>query len=138
GKGNLELVGPNNEQQEQEEDEQQEQDEGGRQVQRYNARLSPGDVVVIPAGHPVAVSASSDLSLLGFGINAENNQRNFLAGEEDNVINQIQKPVKELTFPGSAQEVDRLIRNQKQSYFANARPQQRRGQILSSILGAFY
>ncbi|XP_045832110.1 provicilin-like [Trifolium pratense] len=138
GKGNLELVGPNNEQQEQEEDEQQEQDEEGRQVQRYNARLSPGDVVVIPAGHPVAVSASSDLSLLGFGINAENNQRNFLAGEEDNVINQIQKPVKELTFPGSAQEVDRLIRNQKQSYFANARPQQRRGQILSSILGAFY
>jgi hypothetical protein len=51
--------------------------------------------------------------------------------------------VKELAFPGSAQEVDRLLKNQKQSYFANAQPQQReeeskrkRGHI-SSILGAF-
>ncbi|KAK2404808.1 vicilin seed storage protein [Trifolium repens] len=142
GKGNLELVGLNNEQQEQEEDE-EEQQEQNKRVQRYRARLSQGDVVVIPAGHPIAVKASSDLYLLGFGINAENNQRNFLAGEEDNVINQIERPVKELSFPGSAQEVDRLIKNQKQSYFANAQPQQRdegkqrRVQILSSILGAF-
>jgi uncharacterized protein YjlB len=79
GKGNLELVGLNNEQQEQEEDE-EEQQEQNKRVQRYRARLSQGDVVVIPAGHPIAVKASSDLYLLGFGINAENNQRNFLAG----------------------------------------------------------
>ena len=41
------------------------------------------------------------------------------------MISQIQKPVKDLTFPGSAQEVDRLLENQKQSYFADAQPQQR-------------
>ncbi|GAU48562.1 hypothetical protein TSUD_182100 [Trifolium subterraneum] len=97
----------------------------------------------IPTSHPVAVSASSNLYLVGFGINAENNQRNFLAGEEDNVISQIHRSVKELAFPGSAQQVDRLLKNQKQSYFANAQPQQReeesqrkRGHI-SSILEGF-
>ena len=94
-------------------------------MQNYKAKLSSGDVFVIPAGHPVAVKASSNLDLLGFGINAENNQRNFLAGDEDNVISQIQRPVKELAFPGSAQEVDRILENQKQSHFADAQPQQR-------------
>jgi hypothetical protein len=87
GKGHLELVGHKSEQQEQREDEdeheQREQDEEkvrNIEVQRYNTRLSPGDVVIIPAGHPVAINASSNLNFLGFGLNAENNQRNFLAG----------------------------------------------------------
>ncbi|KAK2415593.1 vicilin seed storage protein [Trifolium repens] len=149
GKGEFELVGQRNENQQgqreedQREEEEERQERSKSQVQRYRARLSPGDVFVIPAGHPIAVSASSNLYLVGFGINAENNQRNFLAGEEDNVLRQIHRQVKELAFPGSAQEVDRLLKNQKQSYFANAQPQQReeesqrkRGPI-SSILGAF-
>lgn len=86
GKGNLELVGLREQQQgvQQEEGEEQyeeqEEEEGNRQVQRYNASLSEGDIFVIPAGYPVSVNASSNLRLLGFGINAENNQRNFLAG----------------------------------------------------------
>ncbi|CAL5205273.1 unnamed protein product [Lathyrus oleraceus] len=148
GKGDFELVGQRNENQqglreEDDEEEEQREEETKKQVQSYKAKLTPGDVFVIPAGHPVAVRASSNLNLLGFGINAENNQRNFLAGEEDNVISQIQKPVKDLTFPGSAQEVDRLLENQKQSYFANAQPQQRETRSqeikehLYSILGAF-
>lgn len=78
GKGHLELVGHKSEQQEQRE--QDEKELRNPEVQRYNARLSPGDVVIIPAGHPVAINASSNLNFLGFGINAENNQRNFLAG----------------------------------------------------------
>lgn len=59
------------------------------------------------------------------------------------MISQIQRPVKELAFPGSAREVDRLLENQKQSHFANARPQQREREDqeirdrLSSILDAF-
>ncbi|CAI8596319.1 unnamed protein product [Vicia faba] len=95
------------------------------------------------AGHPVAIKASSNLNLVGFDINAENNQRYFLAGEEDNVISQIHKPVKELAFPGSTQEVDMLLENQKQSHFTNAQPQEReRGNQeikdhLYSILGSF-
>lgn len=81
GKGELELVGLRNPQQEQEEEEEEEEEESSSpEVHRYRARLSPGDVFVIPSSHPVAVNASSDLYLLGFGINAENNQRNFLAG----------------------------------------------------------
>jgi len=59
------------------------------------------------------------------------------------VISQIQRPVKELAFPGSAQDVERLLKNQRESYFANAQPQQReegsqrKREIISSILGAF-
>lgn len=60
------------------------------------------------------------------------------------MISQIHRPVKELAFPGSVQEVERLIKNQKQSHFASAQPQereeesQRRRGPLSSILEAFY
>ncbi|XP_058739963.1 provicilin-like [Vicia villosa] len=130
GKGDFELVGQRNENQKEkreegDEEERQEEEEISKQVQRYKARFSPGDVFVIPSGHPVAINASSNLNLIGFGINAENNERYFLAGEEDNVISQIQRPVKELAFPGSSREVDRLLKNQKQSYFANAQPLQR-------------
>ncbi|XP_058739964.1 provicilin-like [Vicia villosa] len=129
GKGDFELVGQRNENQENreedDEEEKQQEEEISKQVQRYRARFSQGDVFVIPAGHPIAINASSNLNLIGFGINAENNERYFLAGEENNVISQIQRPVKELVFPGSSREVDRLLTNQKQSYFANAQPLQR-------------
>nr|P08438.1 RecName: Full=Vicilin; Flags: Precursor [Vicia faba]AFH56916.1 vicilin [Vicia faba]CAA68559.1 vicilin [Vicia faba var. minor] len=148
GKGDFELVGQRNENQqglreEYDEEKEQGEEEIRKQVQNYKAKLSPGDVLVIPAGYPVAIKASSNLNLVGFGINAENNQRYFLAGEEDNVISQIHKPVKELAFPGSAQEVDTLLENQKQSHFANAQPREReRGSQeikdhLYSILGSF-
>jgi hypothetical protein len=85
GKGDFELVGQRNENQqeqrkEDDEEEEQGEEEINKQVQNYKAKLSSGDVFVILAGHPVAVKASSNLDLLGFGINAENNQRNFLAG----------------------------------------------------------
>nr|prf convicilin [Pisum sativum] len=139
GKGNLELLGLKDEQQERED-----RKERNNEVQRYEARLSPGDVVIIPAGHPVAITASSNLNLLAFGINAENNERNFLSGSDDNVISQIENPVKELTFPRSVQEINRLIKNQKQSHFANAEPEQKeqgsqgKRSPLSSILGTFY
>ncbi|CAI8596315.1 unnamed protein product [Vicia faba] len=148
GKGDFELVSQRNENQqglreEYDEEKEQGEEEIRKQVQNYKAKLSPGDVLVIPAGYPVAIKASSNLNLVGFGINAENNQRYFLAGEEDNVISQIHKPVKELAFPRSAQEVDTLLENQKQSHFANAQPQEReRGSQeikdhLYSILGSF-
>ncbi|KAL5078171.1 hypothetical protein RYX36_017155 [Vicia faba] len=148
GNGDFELVGQRNENQqgqrkEDDEEEEQGEEEINKQVKNYKAKLSRGDVFVIPAGYPVAIKASSNLDLLGFGINAKNNQRNFLAGEEDNVVIQIHQPVKELVFPGSAQEVDRLLENQKQSHFANAQPQHKeRGSretrdSLYSILDAF-
>ncbi|CAI8596044.1 unnamed protein product [Vicia faba] len=144
----FELVGQRNENQqgqrkEDDEEEEQGEEEINKQVKNYKAKLSREDVFVIPAGHPVAIKASSNLDLLGFGINAKNNQRNFLAGGEDNVIGQIHQPVKELVFPGSVQEIDRLLENQKQSHFANAQPEHRERGIhetrdpLYSILDAF-
>ncbi|KAL5078168.1 hypothetical protein RYX36_017152 [Vicia faba] len=148
GNGDFELVGQRNENQqgqrkEDDEEEEQGEEEINKQVKNYKAKLSRGDVFVIPAGYPIAIKASSNLDLLGFGINAKDNQRNFLAGGDDNVISQIHQSVKELVFPGSAQKVDRLLENQKQSHFANAQPQHReRGSHetrdpLYSILDAF-
>ncbi|KAL5078169.1 hypothetical protein RYX36_017153 [Vicia faba] len=67
---------------EDDEEEEQGEEEINKQVKNYKAKLSRGDIFVIPAGHPVAVKASSNLDLLGFGINAKNNQRNFLATEK--------------------------------------------------------
>jgi len=79
GEANIELVGLR-EQQQQQQQEQQEEQEERLEVQRYRAELSENDVLVIPAAYPVAINAISDLNFFAFGINAENNQRNFLAG----------------------------------------------------------
>ncbi|OIV89556.1 hypothetical protein TanjilG_19233 [Lupinus angustifolius] len=114
GEGNYELVGIR--------DQQQQQDE--QEVRRYNGKLTEGDIFVIPTSHPISISTSSNIRLLGFGINAYENQRNFLVGSKENVIRQLDREVKELTFPGSAEDIERLIKNQQQSYFANAQPQQ--------------
>lgn len=81
GRGEFELVAQRQQQQQRRNEEEEEEEEQPRiEAQRFRARLSPGDVVVIPAGHPVAINASSDLNFIAFGINAENNQRHFLAG----------------------------------------------------------
>ncbi|TKY51178.1 Beta-conglycinin, alpha' chain [Spatholobus suberectus] len=135
GEATIELVGLS---------EHQQQEEGTGEVRRYRAELVQDDAFTIPSASPVVVNATSNLNLFAFGINAENNERNFLAGEKDNVIRQIHRQVKELAFPGSAQDVEKLINNQKECHFADAQPQQKeegkkeRKGPLSSILGAFY
>ena len=44
------------------------------------------------------------------------------------MVSQIQRQVKELAFPaGSARDVEKLIKNKKKSYFADAQPQQKKG-----------
>ncbi|XP_020233570.1 beta-conglycinin beta subunit 1 [Cajanus cajan] len=114
-----------------------------KQPLRFRAELSEGDIFAIPAAFPVVLNATSNFNFLAFGINAENNERNFLAGEKDNVISQIQRQVMELAFPGSAQDVENLLKNQKESFFVDAQPQQkdegRKGKHgpFSSILGTF-
>lgn len=79
GTGSFEMACP----QEYQDRREQEEEESGGQYHRVTARLSRGDTFIVPAGHPVAVIASQneDLRLIGFGVNAENNQRNFLAGK---------------------------------------------------------
>ena len=59
------------------------------------------------------------------------------------MISQIHRQVKEFAFPVSGQEVERLIKNQRESHFVSAQPRQReeegkgRRDPLSSILEAF-
>ncbi|XP_014492536.1 beta-conglycinin, beta chain-like [Vigna radiata var. radiata] len=113
GEANLELVG----QREQEQEESWE-------VQRYRAELSEDDVFIIPATYPVAINATSNLNFFAFGINAENNQRNFLAGERDNVISEIPTEVLDVTFPASGEKVVKLVKKQSESYFVDAQSEQ--------------
>ncbi|XP_020226628.1 beta-conglycinin beta subunit 1 [Cajanus cajan] len=135
GKAHVELVGLS---------EQQMQQEKTLEVHRYVAELSENDIFVIPAAYPVVINATSNLNFLAFGINAKNNQRNFLAGAKDNIISQIHRQVKDLAFQGSAQDVEKLLENQRESCFVNAQPHQKeegkRGRKgpLSPILGALY
>lgn len=53
------------------------------EYQRISARFSVGDVFIIPAGHPISIvsSGNEDLQLLGIGVNALHNHKNFLAGK---------------------------------------------------------
>nr|AAZ06661.1 seed storage protein B [Vigna luteola] len=123
GEANIELVGPR--------EQQQQQQEESWQVQRYAAELSEDDVFVIPAAYPVAINATSNLNFFVFGINGENNQRNFLAGEKDNVMSEIPTEVLDVTFPASGEKVEKLIKKQSQSHFVDAQPdEQEKGRFV--------
>nr|P10562.1 RecName: Full=Canavalin; Flags: Precursor [Canavalia gladiata]CAA29910.1 unnamed protein product [Canavalia gladiata] len=113
GRAEVELVGL---------EQQQQQGLESMQLRRYAATLSEGDILVIPSSFPVALKAASDLNMVGIGVNAENNERNFLAGNKENVIRQIPRQVSDLTFPGSGEEVEELLENQKESYFVDGQP----------------
>lgn len=69
---------------------QEDQGEQSGMYTKVSGKLSLGDVFVVPAGRPVVfVSRNNDegnnqnqnLRIVGFGINAPNNIRNFLAGK---------------------------------------------------------
>ncbi|KAK8467459.1 hypothetical protein PHAVU_007G059750 [Phaseolus vulgaris] len=120
GEAHVELVGP----------------KGNKETleyESYRAELSKDDVFVIPAAYPVAIKATSNVNFTGFGINANNNNRNLLAGKTDNVISSIGraldgKDVLGLTFSGSGDEVMKLINKQSGSYFVDAHHHQQEQQ----------
>lgn len=93
GSGRIEMACPHLASQSQMGEEEQEQGEqegelSGRSM-KVTADISEGDVFIIPAGHPIAIVAQNNnnvhqnqpLKMLGFGINAQNNKRNFIAGK---------------------------------------------------------
>nr|AHW49423.1 alpha-phaseolin [Phaseolus vulgaris] len=120
GEAHVELVGP----------------KGNKETlefESYRAELSKDDVFVIPAAYPVAIKATSNVNFTGFGINANNNNRNLLAGKTDNVISSIGraldgKDVLGLTFSGSGEEVMKLINKQSGSYFVDGHHHQQEQQ----------
>lgn len=137
GNGHFEMACPHISSQRQQRGGEEEEEEMG-QYEKVRARISPGDVFVIPADHPVAIvpSQNQNLRIVGFGVNAQNNQRNFLAGK-DNVMNQVETEAKELAFNVEGQEADRIFNNQKQSYFVPQHGQREEGSRrhpLNSIL----
>ncbi|KAG6582312.1 Vicilin-like antimicrobial peptides 2-1, partial [Cucurbita argyrosperma subsp. sororia] len=99
-------------------EEEEEREERSGRFERVAGRLSEGGVLVIPAGHPIAIMASpnENLRLVGFGINAENNQRNFLAGRE-NIMNELDREAKELAFNVEGKQADEIFRSQRESFF---------------------
>lgn len=92
GRGHLEMACPHTERQEHRRERQQEEEEeegegqgkqeGRGYYQSIKTELTPGKLVVVPAGHPSTSIASRDenFMLLCFGIRAENNQRIFITG----------------------------------------------------------
>ncbi|XP_022979464.1 vicilin-like isoform X1 [Cucurbita maxima] len=99
-------------------EEEEEREERSGRFERVAGRLSEGGVLVIPAGHPIAIMASpnENLRLVGFGINAENNHRNFLAGRE-NIMNELDREAKELAFNVEGKQADEIFRSQRESFF---------------------
>lgn len=99
-------------------EEEREREERSGRIERVAGRLSQGGVLVIPAGHPIAIMASpnENLRLVGFGINAENNQRNFLAGRE-NIMNEVDREAKELAFNVEGKQAEEIFKSQKESFF---------------------
>lgn len=110
-----------------------EQEGASPSYKKVKARLSRGDAFVVPAGHPVALVASENENLraVGFGINAYNNQMNFLAGQE-NIINLLDREAKELSFNLPAEEVEEMFQRQRKSYFM-AGPQREQSALVSIL-----
>lgn len=83
GNGRFEMACPHMSSQRQQGGGEPEEEEM-EQYENVGARISPGDVFIIPAGHPLAIvsSQNQNLRIVGFGVNAQNSQRNFLAGNK--------------------------------------------------------
>ncbi|KAF5752254.1 vicilin-like antimicrobial peptides 2-2 [Tripterygium wilfordii] len=107
--------------------------------QKISSHLSPGDVFIIPAGHPFTIVASENekLRTVGFGIHAWNNQRSFLAGR-DNIVQQLEKEAKEMSFNVPAEQVEKVFSRQRESFYLGGtqqwqRREEGRGHPLTSI-----
>lgn len=89
GSGRVEMACPHMASQMGADEEQEQQAEQSGSVMKATADVSEGDVFIIPAGHPIAITAQNNnnegqgqqLRMLGFGINAQNNMRTFIAGK---------------------------------------------------------
>ncbi|XP_024029190.1 vicilin [Morus notabilis] len=146
GEGRMEMACPHLARQKRQqwggrEEEEKERQTSTWQYQKVTSHLSAGDVFIIPAGHPISVVASSNqnLRMVGFGVNARNNERTFIAGKfrKDNVIKQLEREAKELAFNMPGREVEQIFNKPKLSYFVPQESQEeesRQSHPLNSIL----
>ncbi|CAI0434017.1 unnamed protein product [Linum tenue] len=95
--------------------------EGSREGPSYGqvkSRLRRGMVFIVPAGHPVATvaSTSSNLQVLCFEVNAQDNFKFQLAGK-NNVMSKMESEALELGFGVPAREVEKIFGNQNEEFF---------------------
>ncbi|URE22804.1 Cupin [Musa troglodytarum] len=103
----------------------------GQQRVRYRtvrSQVSRGSVFVIPPGHPVTAvaDANENLQVLCFGIRAGRNRKYYLAGK-NNVMNELDREAKQLSFGAPAEEVQEVFDAQPESVFLPG-PGRRRGE----------
>ncbi|MGI4699468.1 cupin domain-containing protein, partial [Klebsiella pneumoniae] len=125
GDGQLQMACPHMAQ-ESEQGREGSQEQISQSYEKVEARLRQGVVFVTPPGHPFTLVASNNqnLEVLCFEINARNNERTPLAGE-NNIFNQMEKVAKELAFNTPSQEVDEVLRgNNKEWFFKGPNHQQ--------------
>ncbi|CAN8258439.1 unnamed protein product [Cochlearia groenlandica] len=108
---------PQLDQQEEEEEEEQVREMTG-QVHKIVSRVCKGEVFVIPAGHPFAIlSQDEHFVAVGFGINALNCTRTFLAGKE-NLLNNLDTVATRLAFGVESKVAEKMFTSQNYSHFA--------------------
>ncbi|XP_018682500.2 vicilin Cor a 11.0101-like [Musa acuminata AAA Group] len=110
--------------------------EGGQRYQKVRSQVSRGTVAIIPPGHPSVTVASrgGNLEVVCFEIRAERNVRNFLAGR-NNVLKQLDREAKELSFDMPAREVDEVLNAQgEQIIVAGPEERERRERPLLPML----
>ncbi|KAI4998730.1 hypothetical protein ZWY2020_054072 [Hordeum vulgare] len=104
-----------------------EEEEEQQRYETVRARVSRGSAFVVPPGHPVveisSSQGSSNLQVVCFEINAERNERVWLAGR-NNVIGKLGSPAQELTFGRPARDVQEVFRAQDQDEGFVAGPEQ--------------
>ncbi|XP_078429847.1 cupin family protein [Wolffia australiana] len=85
---------------------------------RVAAKVSTGDVFVIPAGQPVVTVAGTTegLQILCFGLQAGNNRRIYITGG-NGALKKLEDEAKELSFGVPLREIDDVLNAQKQSVF---------------------
>ncbi|CAN6297486.1 unnamed protein product [Urochloa humidicola] len=104
------------------EEEEEEEREGGqtksRGYKQVRSRIKEGSVIVIPAGHPTTLVAGDDknLAVLCFGINAQHDEKVFLAGS-NSLLRQMDEQAKKLAFGAEKEKVDRVIGAQSDAVF---------------------
>lgn len=85
GAGEFEIASPGVVAREEEEEEEDStgNEKSSVQYEKISAKMSVGDVIIIPSGHPISLIASGNetLQLAGFGISAKFNYMQFLVGK---------------------------------------------------------
>ncbi|KAK9146623.1 hypothetical protein Sjap_006526 [Stephania japonica] len=95
------------------------QGQRGPSYTRVRSNLSPGDWLVVPAGHPVATvsSTNQNLQVVCFEVNSWSNERIPLAGK-NNVMKQLEDVAAEVSFGNiPARELKEIFNKQSNSFF---------------------